>query len=581
MKSKLIEMLRKKISEETSNNSYNHLAPEIDEEIATIIDNIPDKIIAIDSNKLEDLLWEIHASIDVKDVMKKFKQSQILLEKAELGFQLDIIQITALRDLKRELINKRIEIANAKINNSENTIDECHKMIDSLSGDDPDFITNGILIKQLMNDNNFSYENKKDMWMFLLKFNSEIYKKSDLIDEEPEITQISETNLDIESVKSLFSNYGYDFLKFDEQARDLILEFGILKDMSEVFMFLQNNKLLNAKLELSRLVNLLLYSNAEIMEKALINASDNSIDIDDVFKHVSVLVSKKRNGEMVAKRHREHAKKAVSVKYGSRCQGCYENYMRNVKLLKEKGFDLNEISTLYFGLFEAYTPTLEMNLSLFELYKINITPKGDKKSGYTSYASLASVPIFENIDNLIELGYDEILTGIALAPFNSNCEVELRRLKHAKSNGREIFRTYQSNKDRISISREEMHDPNNDDYMRDEEHELIFFDIPDKELMDDIITKNRNTTISNSVYTDKNIKYLESNYKLDDIHYNIDGIVISRLKALRIYQTLLNNKINNDNAFLYAVTYRSLLTKAEYDKLQDCILGMKFERGTR
>ena len=64
-------------------------------------------------------------------------------------------------------------------------------------------------------------------------------------------------------------------------------------------------------------------------------------------------------------------------------------------------------------------------------------------------------------------------------------------------------------------------------------------------------------------------KYLDTSNALI---YNFKGIIISRLKVLRIYSMLLKNGIEDSiDAFLYSITYNTLISKEKYEQLFDYV----------
>ena len=54
--------------------------------------------------------------------------------------------------------------------------------------------------------------------------------------------------------------------------------------------------------------------------------------------------------------------------------------------------------------------------------------------------------------------------------------------------------------------------------------------------------------------------------------YNFDGVRISRLKVLRIYNKLIKNGIEDSmDSFMYAITYKSILSELSYTKIYNCV----------
>lgn len=61
-------------------------------------------------------------------------------------------------------------------------------------------------------------------------------------------------------------------------------------------------------------------------------------------------------------------------------------------------------------------------------------------------------------------------------------------------------------------------------------------------------------------------------YKVDDLRYDFNGVIISRFKVLRIYETLINNRMAGTyNAILYAICKNSILTEEQYRNITACL----------
>ena len=97
----------------------------------------------------------------------------------------------------------------------------------------------------------------------------------------------------------------------------------------------------------------------------------------------------------------------------------------------------------------------------------------------------------------------------------------------------------------------------------------------------EILRTNQNTDINLDLISNNNIiTLLEENYKKDEVTYDIDGVLISRLKVLRIFTTLYNNGYTDDNSLMYAIVYNSLITQEQLHKIQDFFIN-SYTRGGR
>ena len=105
--------------------------------------------------------------------------------------------------------------------------------------------------------------------------------------------------------------------------------------------------------------------------------------------------------------------------------------------------------------------------------------------------------------------------------------------------------------------------------------------IPNAKQYSKILKNNRNDEIDELLVL-KNliIRKLEENITRDRMAYNIGGILISRIKVLRIFTTLAQNGYDDEEALLYAMTYNSLLTKEQYEMVQS-IFSYNNKKGGR
>lgn len=81
-----------------------------------------------------------------------------------------------------------------------------------------------------------------------------------------------------------------------------------------------------------------------------------------------------------------------------------------------------------------------------------------------------------------------------------------------------------------------------------------------------------NDSISEAVFNDDKVKRLEL-YKSDtnDYEYNFNGVIISRLKVLRYYDTLRKNGKTGDDSLLFAATFNSMLDENEFEAVRSCV----------
>ena len=146
----------------------------------------------------------------------------------------------------------------------------------------------------------------------------------------------------------------------------------------------------------------------------------------------------------------------------------------------------------------------------------------------------------------------------------------MARIIYANNSGRNILREeFRENKGMVRVlNKEELkHTPI--DYIKDIQSSWIngTANIPNAPIYNKIITTTYSDKIDETIINNPIITYLETLVTKDKMAYNIDGVLISRIKVLRIFTTLSNNGHNNNDALLYSMVYNSLLTQEQYKKI--------------
>ena len=90
---------------------------------------------------------------------------------------------------------------------------------------------------------------------------------------------------------------------------------------------------------------------------------------------------------------------------------------------------------------------------------------------------------------------------------------------------------------------------------------------------DMVISDNENDNITSMSLNNIYIRELDDAYKVSEHLYDIDGVMISRFKVLRVFETLLSNGLGNLDGLFVAITRNSILTKDELERLDKEIRG--------
>ncbi len=100
-------------------------------------------------------------------------------------------------------------------------------------------------------------------------------------------------------------------------------------------------------------------------------------------------------------------------------------------------------------------------------------------------------------------------------------------------------------------------------------------------LYSSVINNSDSNRITELALNDFLITQLDDKYKdqNNDLIYNFDGVIISRIKVLRLYQALISNSsIEYDKDLLvYVITRNSMLNIEEMEKIRECLKTIKFK----
>ena len=97
------------------------------------------------------------------------------------------------------------------------------------------------------------------------------------------------------------------------------------------------------------------------------------------------------------------------------------------------------------------------------------------------------------------------------------------------------------------------------------------------ELYDKILKSNENINITDISERDYYIQKLDNAYKKNDLIYDFGGVIISRLKVLRFYQTLISSPEIEPSydVLLYVITKISMLDEEEMNIIISSLKSLK------
>lgn len=419
--------------------------------------------------------------------------------------------------------------------------------------------------------------------------------------DEEEFEDVEETNIDKKDVEALFKKHNYDFMTLQEKDRELILKYAQLDNMEEIFKMLES---FNAHLNISKipdlysgaLANILVYSKPQLISDVLsvIKNDYNALVGENVAKDLLPIFYNKilpMSSLFVFGNKRTKSKNETNgprgpggpYKPSDIITGKSEEFKAICTLLHDKGINVvtavDQCKTIFL---ERSSVMVERNLKILDLYNIDPTIYQD-----SLYGPLMAPDIAGSLDAHFEQGLKQyVFKNMSSLKRNPNTQTFYRVKRfnqeitntnkgnledlYAKNGGlKSIYTTARASADNFNINETngpvitKQYFPKNPRFV---EYDALF-DVKDARGPLELVHSNFF------------IIKLEENFKQDFYTYNINGVIISRIKVLRIYEELIKRgEAGTIDSVLYALSKNSILTLEEYHTIDEAI-DLLFSKG--
>lgn len=386
-----------------------------------------------------------------------------------------------------------------------------------------------------------------------------------------------------EELVNLFKEYGYDFEKFEKDDKDKLLSCGNINNIRGMLDVLAENSLrIDINNTSCKLAVIFINSNSTILSviiknikddveknrKQLVGISSGNLSVERIFSEYLDTPSMFIKGKRKYKR-RNGGSNGPGPDGGKTDKDyvvpAFDKYVKNRELLLENGFDINLVVIKCKTVLSSTPEKLQRNFDCFEFYGI---PKNVYNR--TLYSLIASNPL-SAIDQFIELGcYRYILSNFSYVIKRPD-DLMFYRIVKAKQLGDPIYseRRTQNIEFLGKISNDSK---NGYGINRSNKQEVVSQYIPSfNPMYDEVVNRDRN---AGSIILASNNYFITAieEYKVDDLRYDFNGVIISRFKVLRIYETLIKNRMAGTyNAILYAICKNSILTEEQYRNITACL----------
>ena len=601
-------------------NSFEKLIQQIENKIVMINNTITKMKNVISLNDYiplldESKIWNLTQN-EYEVIINNLTDSNRLTEKEQNFFLLIINMPADYKKIKKEniglspeqkeifisiqnKIKKSVETySKEKIEELEKELTKYKVLLIKLKNNDINIINEIELITEIINQGDFTNIEKIEIYEKINNINSKIFKNysTDFYDEEA-LTEESlvETNLNEKELDRVFEQFGIKWEPSNKEEltpqqletrknklkiwKDYLLKYGNIEKIIAILTLLSEKNLTFVFQEHEILTKTLLYSSVEQIAEVINTAIKRNIDYHELLeKNATILFPKIK--EFSYKIRKEgptpHDNDGVS--------GSLNNFLKNIELLDNLNIPASEVFKECQCFFIMSPKTTKKTYDRLALYGISFRyPDGSLRKGFSV---LKTNDVLSKLDIAIECGcyiyYQDNISKL------TDSKLNLYRIKYARSIGiseSEIFKFYKNghrgcflpgifSKSKIDTFGDEPADTFR-------KYNAVQYRDENSEIYDNILKNNDNDIISKITLEDEWIKKLDAMYKEEgnNLIYNFNGIIISRLKVLRYYQTLISDPSisSSKNLLLYVITKGSMLNQNELDEIKHCVEKLNFK----
>lgn len=606
----IIELLRSQIDQSNSiiqQYKKDVLSIEQEEQLHQALSNDKTSIIEIDFQSIKNIVEKFQITDEetkTKLLNELFLSKEILkMNKEEhTTVELDTSQQEAL-DIFLSKLTKVIASEKEMLENPNSdynhtlTLEKKYKNLLSLlnNPNNKELITDTETIATLIKESKIEESEKRKIILFLMKYNQVLYNSKQ--GETVPVKEIGE-RLDEESVKEIFQKFDYNFEKLSSDMQTDILEYGNLENIGEVLLALKENKYshfdLNKNQDKNRLFSLILQATKEIIDENTTFATENGLNQNQVLTMPGILMKQSRgySRRKQTTRTTSSKKKVSSSDTKDLLTGSAEDFRKNIELLKANGLSADLVYRKCKTLLTLPHKKLVRNLSLFQKYGFSFNERN--KETDPALTSLVSANFADITDQFIEIhpeGLQYLRQNLSNLAIISNPKslifynIYKTREPYMDETGTLIDGPFKQIKDANSTTLQLRGEVTKRGKYKDyaflgiteenkEENTGTFTKIFENqeqynEIMDNVDSSEIDDDIFEDPYIQKINEYSDPN---EPLAYNFDGIRISKLKVLRVYNTLLKSGVTpSKDSFMYAISYNTIISENNYNKLDKLV----------
>lgn len=592
-KEKLIDILQRFVTRGQETISQYKFLEKVDLKIEEEIYNdvVTDffNIVNIDLKILKKLILRFSISSD--DGSQMISDLKVIIKLLKLSSHGDVATILSgeqMTTLNKFLINLKKDLDNNyEFINKRYDLDEINKEVKVskkiikalLDSNNSTFITDIFLLNSVFKALDISTEEMTDILKFILKYNRQIYDYKTGNCNIKTLTLLGKTN--ISELKDIFSRFGFDFESFSVKVKDNIMQFANVSNIENVLRSLKKNGY-DVKDEYL-LMGLIIGSDELTIDRISSLAFARGLLPDEVLKIGSILIKQSCNR---VKSSLIHDRFLIFnfIDPDLYVFGASDDFEKNIKELSKWGISVRYVYERAPQVLCSSNIVLTHNLALFQGYGFSLKTKTNKLSSPV-ISMLMNYTTYQIIDRFIEVHP----LGIEYLRQNLSILKQIKRLDDLV-----FYKLYYSSKnDKDNSAFMLIVDSNSYLCMQGKVSGLssIYYDSYASINEDNkyiitkaytpVYTRDYYALVKNEIDHDIDARVFDSPYiqhinkysdKKEALVYNFDGIRISKLKVLRIFDALLNAGILlDDESFLFAVLFNTIISQEDYEKVKSMI----------
>ena len=363
-------------------------------------------------------------------------------------------------------------------------------------------------------------------------------------------------------IKKLFNDYGFDYenvcriyadviksLNFDETKE--FLEYlnynSILKDVDK------NGKILGLLLTKS---NLNKFRDANDILRNKYSLNDKSIE--QILKRYTLVYCDDEINNFTNNVQLLNlcGIKDINVVISDNIMFLLNNYNDNLNVynkLNDMGINANNLFKNSLNVVSINNELLFKNIDVLCSYGFDLRDEED----YKSFSVLLINDLARTLDMFIEMGYSEFIHDKPELTLRNIKSLIIKRILFAYKNNLNIWDNVKDDSpNKINYEYEKF--IKNRNVLNDSEINLLIKEHPILSLLD---SGMRITTFNES--------YFASIKRKTELVFN--NKIVSRIKTYSVFKALIDNKVKEENALLYALTYNMDLNEYEYDMLKKVV----------